>query len=1036
MHSFWFFFLRKREFSWLLIIVLIALGIYTLMAIPKESAPEVIVPIGIVTTFYPGAAAPDVEDLITRKLESAIENVDDLKKITSVSRDGLSSVTAEFNASADIDKALTDLRDAVDSAKSELPRDAEDPIVTEVNFADQPIFVISVSSDATPKDFTQLSEDLESELKEVYGVSKIVIGGVEPRQMQVVIEPDKLVLYNLNVSDVITALAIQNTGYPVGSITAADVEYNVRLEGALLSASDLEAVTIGANTAGPIYLRDIATVVDTVGSANNLARVSVNGQPSEKALTLSIYKKAGVNVTTMSQAVNEKLAALQATGGLLQSSQVLVIFDQGADTKEQLGELVRAGTETVILVMISLLLTIGWRESLIAGLSIPLSFVIAFIGLYASGNTINFISLFALILAVGILVDSGIVMTEAIHTRQKRSGNALQAAFETIKEYAWPLIAGTMTTVAVFAPLFFLSGVVGQFIASIPFTIIFVLLASIVVALGMVPLLAIKLASNNESNRFEAWQEAYTHKAQEWYRRKLIAFLENRKRQRVFLWLLFAAFVLSLLLPVSGLLKVVFFPPEDVDFIYIDIEAKEGTPLYQTDLSLRLIEEILYTDGNIKSFSSTAGASSNFTGSNSAGARFANITVELVPERTTSSAEYVSALRAKLLTVPGVKISILEQQNGPSSGAPIVIKFIGEDLKALGLSAESAVQILRDIKGVRDIENSSDSSNAEFVLTIDNAKASQAGINPSSIGTTLRATVYGVTATTLRRNGTDVDVIVRLGDANKLLAFNTLPEITLDNIRNTVVTNMKGESILLGTILNENYASANTAIFHDDKERVVTVSAYTTPDTTASEVIAAFKSKESELVKDTSVRLAYGGETEDINQSFTEMFLALIAGLLLMLGILVLSFNSVRYSLYLLLAVPYSLIGVFIGLTITGLALSFTSLLGVIALAGVIINHAIILMDSLITAKASISVKEATLSEQVAAASVSRFRPIMLTTITTVVGMVPLSRISDFWSPLAFAIMFGLSFAMVLTLVLIPTLFYRHEQKRQMGNNG
>ncbi len=1035
MHNIWFFFLRKQEFSWLVILTLVALGVYALIAIPKEASPEVIVPVGIVTTVYPGASARDIEELITNRLEDAIENVDDIKEITSTSRDGVSSITAEFNASANIDDSIQALKDAIDTAKAELPRDAEDPIVSEVNFADQPIFVISISSDATPSDFTTLSETITDEFKDVLGVSRVDVQGVRPRQVQVVIPPERLTAFGVTLNDVTGALAQSNSGFPVGAITAGGVEYSVRLEGKLLTAKDVENVIVTTKAGTPVYLSDVATVVETVDEASSLARVSVGGQPSELAMTISIYKKSGVNVTTMSDAVNEKLTAMRAEGGLLANSQVLVIFDQGEDTKEQLNELVKAGAETVVLVMISLLLTIGWRESVVAGLSIPLSFVIAFIGLYASGNTINFLSLFALILAVGILVDSGIVVTEAIHTRLKRTGNPLTAARETIREYAWPLIAGTMTTVAVFAPLFFLSGVVGQFIASIPFTIIFVLIASIIVALGMVPLIAILFTSSKAPNRFEVMQEHYTEKAQAWYRAHLVAFLSNFRAQRWFLWILFISFLLALVLPARGYLTVIFFPPEDVDFIYIDIEAKEGTPLAVTNVGVRQVEELLYEVPEIESFSSAVGGGSAFTGGGGAGARYGNVTVALNKERDRSSAEISTDLRAKLATIKEVTVAITEQQNGPPTGAPISFTFIGEDMNALAKAAEEVSLLLEAETGVRDVTSSADSSSAEFVLRIDNAKASLLGVNPASVGPVLRAAVYGLTATTLRRDGDDIDVVVRLGNPDEILSWSTTPEITLDTLRNIQVQTMTGESVLLGSLLTDDYTPANSAINHKAKERIVTVDAFTEPDVTSTEIVAAITPKVQEIADKAGVTLSLGGEAEDINQSFTEMFLALIAGLLLMLAILVLSFNSVRYSFYLLLAVPYSLIGVFVGLTLTGLALSFTSLLGVIALAGVIINHAIILMDSLITAKASHG-ETGSLIDQVADASVSRFRPIFLTTITTVVGMIPLSRISDFWSPLAFAIMFGLSFAMILTLILIPTLYYRNELRMREGRRG
>jgi multidrug efflux pump len=1030
MHSLWFFFLQKREFSWLLIIVLIAVGLYALIAIPKESSPEVVVPVGIVTTLYPGASAADVEELVTIQLEDAIENIDGLDSLTSASRDGVSSITAEFAASADLDKSLQELRDAVDSATPKLPSDAEDPFVSEVNFANQPIVVVSISSDASPTEFTALSERLIDELQSVSGVSEVLVSGTREREVQVIVEPARLAAFGFDLSAVTNALATGNQSAPVGTITTGAVEYSVRVDSPLTTTAHIGALPIGTRGGTPIYIRDVSEVAETVDTSTSLSRVSVANAPSETAMTLSIYKKSGVNVTAMSEAVQAELTQLQAPGGLLATSQVFVVYDQGELTAKDLSQLVKAGFETIFLVMVSLLLTIGWRESVVAGLSIPLSFVIAFIGLYASGNTINFISLFALILAVGILVDSGIVVTEAIHTRLQRNGDALKAARETIIEYAWPLIAGTMTTVAVFAPLFFLSGVTGEFIASIPFTIIFVLLASIFVALGMVPLIAIALTANTKPNRFEKVQEHYTKIAQEWYRRHLVRFLNNKKGQRIFLYGLFVCFILSLSLPATGALKVIFFPPEDVDYIYIDVETAQGTPLARTDLAVRLVEEILYDTESIVAFTSGVGSASAFTGGTGTGGRFGSITVELEAERDKTSAEISAELRERFAAIKTADIKITEQQNGPPTGAPVVIKFIGDDLTVLSRTAETASLVLDEIPGTRDIESSADSSASEFIFTVDRAKAAILGVSPAAITGALRASVFGITATTLRRNGEDTDVVVKLGNAEDFLNLQAEREVTLDTLRTTSVVNQQGELILIGSVIEESIAPASGSITREDGERVVTVSAYTEGETTATEIISAFKAREAELATNTNTRISYGGETEDINKSFTEMFLALVAGLLLMLGILVLSFNSVRYSLYLLLAVPYSLIGVFVGLTVTGLALSFTSLLGVIALAGVIINHAIILLDSLINHKAA-EHTGGTLLDQVADASVTRFRPIMLTTVTTVVGMIPLSTISDFWSPLAFAIMFGLLFAMVLTLVLVPTLFYRSELKKQ-----
>ena len=1028
MHSLWNFFLHKRQFTWLLMAALIGLGTYSLFAIPKESSPEVIVPIGIVVTTYPGAGALDMEELVTNKLEDAIKNVENLDSMTSSSRDGVSTITANFDASADIDKSIQNLKDAVESAQSSLPRDANDPFVTEVNFADQPILVISVSSDLHPTAFTELGEELADEFQSVPGVSEVSISGTRPREVQVVVESSALEAYNLTLGEITGALQSANLNVPVGTISTNGVEYAIRFEGKIASIEEIGSIPVSSRTGQTVYVRDVATISDSVSRESTISRVSVDNEPSENALTLSLFKRAGFDVTDMATDVRAKLAVMQAEGGLLGDSQVLIVFDQGELVEKDLAELIEVGLETVALVVLCLLLTIGWRESIVAALSIPLSFVIAFIGLYASGNTINFISLFALILAIGILVDSGIVVTEAIHTRMRKFADPDKAAHEAIREYAWPLIAGTMTTVAVFAPLFFLSGIIGEFIASIPFTIIFVLLASVFVALGLVPLIAILLTKQGSANRFEEMQEDYTHKAQAWYRKHLIHFLENRKMQRLFLWSMGLGLVVAITLPVTGLLKVIFFPPEDVDYVYVEVEAQQGTPVSGTDLIVRGIEEILYEKPYVDSFTSTAGSGSSFTGSGSTGGNLGNITITLKEERTEESAEIAADLRESFATIKNADVRITEQQNGPPTGAPVFIRFLSDDLAALSEIAERADNILASIPGTRDITIGTGDRATEFVLAIDRAKASTLGVSPAAIGEVLRTAVFGSTATTITENGRDIDIVVRLDVNPTATDAAATPEITLDTLLNLSVRTLSGESVLLGSVVTESVVPGSASVEHEDGERLETVSAFTERAVTAGEVIAAFEARKSELQLPSSVSMSYGGEAEDINQSFTEMGLALVAGLILMLAILVLSFNSVRYSLYLLSAVPLSLIGVFGGLALTGQALSFTSLLGVIALAGVIINHAIILMDSMIHYR-NLRTNDL-LIDVVGDAAVTRLRPIVLTTITTVVGMIPLSTISDFWSPLAFSIMFGLTFAMILTLVLVPTLFYRNEKKK------
>jgi HAE1 family hydrophobic/amphiphilic exporter-1 len=1030
MQSFWIFFLKKRAFTYMMMIVLVLTGLYSLISIPKESAPEVIVPVGIVTTVLRGGSGEDVEKLVTNKLEQEIANVENIDKVTSSSKEGISVITAQFNASANIDKSIQDLKDAVDRAKNDLPSDADTPLVTKVNFSEQPILILSVSQDLPPASLTALGDDLEKEIKKIHGVSKVVITGTRKREVDVVVKKDKLATYGLSLNQVIGAIKEADVSLPIGSITVSDIDYPIKFSGSIDETKQVPDITLTNKNGTLIYLRDIAFIADGLESPKTFSRISVAGQPSENALTLTIYKKSGDDVTKVGQAVKNKIEELKS--GLLTGAQVVVSFDGGDRVTKDLRELTRVGFETVILVMIMLFLTIGWREALVAGLSIPLSFVIAFTGLYLSGNTINFISLFSLILAIGILVDSGIVVAEAIHTRVKKYDGVVGAAVASLKEYAWPLIAGTMTTVAVFAPLFFLSGVTGQFISSIPFTIIFVLIASIFVALGMVPLLAIVLTKEHQTKEsaFAILQEKWFLKTQAWYKHFLGEMLTNRIRQNRFLGGILIAFFCAILLPITGLLKVQFFPQDDQSFVIISIEKPQGTPLSQTDLTVRQIEEILYNDANVTSFVTTVGASSAFSNSGTSGSgKLANITALLKDknDRDITSTEIMNTLREKLSPINDAIVKVDQGNNGPPSGAPVLITFKGDDLEQLSLLTDKSESILKNIKGTRDVETSIRDNGTQFEVIIDRAKASQYGLTAAQIAGILRASVSGVTASTIKKQGEDIDILVKVDLNANFINPEDTNKTTLDTLKQLALPTVNG-TVLLGSLVTTKISESRAIISHEDQKRIASVTSQLEGKMTALEVVSAFKKQEASLSIPHSVEIKYGGENEDVQKTFKEMGLALLAGMAGMLAILVLEFNSFRYAFYLLLTIPLSLIGVLGGLTITGQTLSFSSMLGLIALAGVIINHAIILLDSILH-RLEYDKENNTgesLKTVIVESSAIRLRPIVLTTVTTVVGMIPLAGVSALWGPLAFAIMFGLSFAMVLTLILIPTFFYRY----------
>ena len=1023
MTKFWSFFLRKHHFTVFLMIVLLIAGLYSVASIPKEATPDITIPLGVIVTVLPGASSADVERLITDKIESGVLGVEHVSKVTSTSGAGVSSVSVEFDASANIDKSIQLLKDAVDKVRPNLPTEALAPTVSDVNFADQPILEVSVSGNLAATELTALGETVSDEVKRVPGVSKVNVSGVRARQVQVIVKQDRLRQYNLSLNDVTQAISAAGVASPAGEITVDGVNYAVRFESGVTTTSQVANVAIAGPGGASLHVRDVADVVDGLEDSHTYSRVSVAGSPANPSLTLSVYKSRGGNIVATGQAVIKKLNDLKAT--TLAGTDIVISYNGADEVNKSLSELSRAGLETVALVMLILLFTLGWRESLVAAASIPLSFLVAFIGLQASGNTLNNVSLFSLILAIGILVDSGIVVVEAFHTRLLKYGDKYEAAVAAIREYAWPLIAGTFTTIVVFVPLFFLSGIIGKFLAAIPFTVIFVLLASIFVALGFVPILAIFFVKD-EHSELQQRQEKYNQIAKTWYQGFLHKFLNTRKDQNRFLIGMIILFFIAIALPATGILKSIFFPGADSDYVYVQIEKPQGTDLASTDLSVREVEEVLYANPHVASFVSQVGSGSSFAGGGltgpSSGSNVGNVTVNLPKGHRETSAEFVTELRKQFASITSASVTVGEPAGGPPSSSPVTITFTGEDLNELTATADRAAQTLSDIPGVVNVNSSTKNSSTEFVVTLDSAKATELGVSPAAVASTLRTALFSVKATSIRTGKDDIEVHTKLDLNPAYTDPSETTHTTIDAVRNLTVQGKNGP-VPLSSIAAITYDPAQSSINHEAGNRITTVTADVGPKANAIEVTKEFTKNFTQDKFGKGVTISLGGATEDVANSFIELFVALIAGAALMLAILILEFNSFRHSFYLLLIIPLSLVGVFFGLALVGQPLSLTSMLGIIALAGVIINHAIILMDSI--ARIHREHPEMNLENVVVEAASTRLRPILLTTVVTVIGMLPLAFASAFFGPLAIAIMFGLAFSLLLTLVLIPMLYYR-----------
>jgi multidrug efflux pump len=1081
----WEFFIKNNKFAYLFLVALVGVGLYALITIPKESSPEVVIPIGVVSVAFPGAPAADVETLVTNEIERGLSSLENVKDITSVSREGFSNVTVEFEADADLDESIQDLKDSVDIIKVDLPSEALDPSVAELNFVDQPIVTIALSAPISDFEFTALANEIETQLESVSGVSRVQVNGARDREIAIIVNQAALERYELSLSEVTNAIRNANQTFPIGQIENNGIAYNIAFEGDITDSTQIQNVAVSSRQGQPVYVRDIAIVDDGLAPASSLGRLSVGGEPSLNSISVDVYKQSGGDITQIAGAINDRVTELTQPGELLEGITTQTILDAGEQIQSDLIQLSSSGLQTVLLVVLLLVVAIGWREGLLAGSAIPLSFLFGFIGLNYSGNTINFLSLFALILGIGILVDSAIVMVEGINRKMKDNPDIdkREAAIETIREFSAPLIAGTLTTVSMFAGLFIVTGVIGQFIASIPFTLIFLLFASMFVSLAIIPLLAASFLKRRSATKIEQKQVEYAHRLESWYRGKIEPFINEEKKQFTFLSLIFALLVFAISLPINvfgGLIaaplvflvtrwsfrlqakkgfgellrfviwtpvmlavvgvsfavaqlvlpsfnpvKVIFFEQGDVDYIILEIENPEGTTKEVTDIDVRRIEEVLYDETEIDSFTVTVGSGSQF-GSGGSGEKLANIFVNLTDDRERTSTEIVEDLREQVAVFTDIKVTVNQPSDGPPTGAAIIVKFLGDDLNEITTLANSSATLMREMDGVVNIETSTNNNSTEFVLELDRAKAAALGLSPFTVSQLARTAVFGSDATSLTTLTDDIDVVVRLNVSNNAdVTTETANQTTIDAVEQISIQTQSGP-VPLSSLVTTSLRESSSIINHEDGKRVVSVTADVSATANAREIQAAVLEQiNSQIDIPANVTLSTGGgEAEESNQAFLEMALALVVGVLLMVGVLVLQFNSYLHMKYVLTILPYSLIGIMIGLTLTQNPLSFPSMMGFIALSGIVVNNSILLIDMMNQLRRQNP--ERPIKDVVLTAASNRLRPILLTTTTTVIGMIPLTYAGDLWAPLAYAVMFGLIFSVVITLVLIPIIYSRN----------
>ena len=1025
--TFWSFFIDHFRLTYIIVIAMVLFGVGATLTIPKESNPEVDIPIIVISTAVPGASALDVEELVTNEIESEIQNLEEVETYTSSSREGVSVITIEFDPNADSDQKIIEVRERVDRAEAELPSDASEPRVEQISFSNRPILTLALSGPFDITELKEFGEILKTDLESIQNVSNIEVIGAPEAYIEVVVRPEALAQQNVTTSQISQALQGANSDVPIGSIQASNSIYSVRLDSRLTSIEEVRNTVISATNGAAVLVRDVAQVQEKFTRLDSLSRLGTNNS-IDTSVTLQVFKSSGEG--DILQIANEVLATVTAAqeSGLPDTLITEVVENDAELIREDLTNLLTSGAFTVLIVLGLLILFLGWREALLASAVIPLS-MLTTLGLLAPlGYTINFITLFSLILALGILVDAAIVVTEGIFKNMERGKSPAEAALATVVEFQKPLIAGTLTTVFVFIPMLFMSGIIGQFIQSIPITVTIVLLAAIFISLGIITTLASQVLKGGQVLHAKKTRvSVFVQSLYERYHKSISGLLENRKHGRRFLIGITLLFFVSLSLPIVGVLQVNMFPSGPQDRIFIDVSNPIGTPLTTTNTHLAQIEERLLTDERIDSFLTTVGQASGVsdTGSTQNGPQVGSIVVNIENPDQTNSSDLIREYDLAFADVPAQEVRVAQLQGGPPSGSPIQIQLRAENLDELENAARVIAESLSTIKGTRDVDDGIAENAGEIFIDIDRAQAQGFGVTPSQVAATVRTAVTGTEATTIKTDGEDFEVLVRSEAGADIPDVGTIPTIDVSALGSIQIGTPQG-SIPLSTFADISLVNSRAAIAHDEGDRVVTVTAQITEGTTANAILQEFRSNFDTTSIPNTVNISYAGEAEDIAESFASLGRAMLVGMFMIFGLLVWQFRSYRQPLFVLATIPLALIGVLPGLALVNQPFSFPGFIGVVALAGIVVNNAIILIDAINTRRSGF----ATIKEAVLEGVRLRFRPIILTTITTVTGMVPLALSNPTWAPVAFSIIFGLLFSTVLTLFVIPLLYNFFGEKK------
>lgn len=1018
------FFIEKHMVVYTFCFFILVVGVLAYISLPRESTPEIKQPIIFVQTVYPGVAARDVESLVTRPIEEEIDGLEGVTQISSSSQQGFSFITIEFAPATEVETALRRVRQRVDVARSELPVEVNDPAVQELSSSDWPKFIVVLSHPQGLQVIDEAAKNLRDRLKRIKGALNADISGNLDKEVAIELDPAKLEHYGFSLDDISQAIQSENVSIPGGLLKSPAKNYNLAVTGEITNPAVFEEIVITRNDV-KVRLGELGTAVYQWAEPETIARL--NGKPG---ISISVKQRTGENIVRMADTARDIIDTYKKS--LPPGTEVTITYDESESIREIIKDLENNMLSGFLLVMLVTVIFLGLMNSFFVSLAIPFSMLLSFFMLQLLGITLNMIVLFSLIIALGMLVDNGIVIVENIHRHATLGKDRVQAAIDGTTEVAWPVTTSTLTTVLAFLPLLFWPGIMGDFMKYLPITVMIVLTNSLLVALTINPVFLARFLKITEKDRKKSleggnWFVAF----QNWYAGRLRVAVAHP------VWVVGGIFVLVLLgVVLYGIFgkEPIFFPQPDPSTAVINLETAQGTPLQVTDGYIRKLEgAVLSVPASIKHVQAVSGRAEgdflNVGGDYNKG----SVRIEFKPylERKIRGKDSQEGYKKLLNEFLGANVKLESVDYGPPTGHDISYEVVGEDFAAMGTLAIKISELLKKYPEFSLVDSDYQPARPEIAVRILRDKGAHFGLSTMKIASTIRNAINGTKVGVFRDAKDEYDIMLRYKQAYRN---------SLGNLLSLQVVNSQGERVPLGAVAVVDQTSSVGVIQRRNLLRAIGIWADFRENIQNKAAIKKeldMQIRELNKILPPTYHIQAGAGLEVRQESEGFLVNAYLIALFLIMAVLIAQFNSLSEPLIIMASVLLAIGGVFWGYLLSGqVFVIIMSGLGLIALAGVVVNNCIVLTDyTNILVRSGVPYGEA-----VVEAGRTRLRPVLLTAITTVLGLVPMalgisidlhfphpgvqwgSETGEFWRAFSLSMIFGLTFATIMTLVVVPTL--------------